>query len=631
MMARIFTALTLFLAVFSLPQVALAQARLSDLAGVEVPRVLIAGGEAQMFEWNLPDRYGNASLSLAAWPSDPLPSPGQTFLVSINNGPATPLTPVAKRFSARFDIPASELRAGRNTLSIWLEPLRPGQCAQADAGYWNLSLIRSRLDVAIAGRVRSLTELEHWLAADIGGPRRISYDLSALSPKGQWRAGALLTQALALRQGHVPQITTNGALADLGIRLQTGTGPELTLVQSGLRPLLVIRGETEAHILQSISWLADNRLPRLPLPGPLTQWPKQALHTQPDLLTQLRREGVARFRLPPSAEARLLVDVGANPRARERTSLSVVMDGKPVAQPALWRRMNSIAIDLPPSQHPAHRLDLRIVPIKALRAACTSGANRPAPLPDLQMAHLQLAGIQRISDLEHLAWHGGRISNDAGKNSVIALPVSNPEALRQAWRVTGRLALLSGHALNAAQYVSAQDKELPQAANLLWISGRTHLPQTLLAGLPAGFAPHRGQAPGDPPRKYSPVNFISSAQAAAPDPGAPVGVAAIANLAGGGRAVVLSAEMPGHLAAVLADLSNGEALSRFSGTLVRWRGDAAMVNATATPMMVRGPLRLPALGYWLSILLVLLPTTLWSTLHLLIQQKRDARRGFTHS
>lgn len=621
-MARFFASLLLMLALMGLPSSALAQARLADLAGSQAPRTLLAGGAAQVFELHLPDRHGHAALTLSAWPSDPLPAPGETFLVSINNGPATPLTPAQKAFTARFDIPASQLHAGRNTLAIWLEPLRAGACTPPEAGHWNLSLVRSRLDVAISGRVQSITEMENWLAADIGGPGRVSYDLADLSPSGQWKAGALLTQALALRRSRVPQVVARDALADLRIQTHIGPGPALTLSHTGVRLVLTLRGKSEADLLQNIAWLSENRLPRLPLPGPMASWPKEALLKSPDLLTALRREGSAHFRLPPSAEARLLLDMGAIAQARDRTQLLVMMDGREVAQPALWRRMNSIAINLPPSQHPAHELSLHVLPLTRIKDNCRAVPPAPSALPDLHLAKLQLAGTKRVSELERLAWHGGRISENKGKDSVIALPVSDPQSLRQAWRVTARLALLSGHALTRADYVSAEETPPTPTTNLLWIGGRTHLPQTLLAGLPSGFAPHRGQAPGDPPKKYSPVNFIDSAQAAPPDPHDAVGVAAIARLADGHDAVVLSSEAPDRLAEALASLSDGVALARFSGTLVRWRGDAALVNATATPIILRGPLRLPEPGYWLSLMLVLLPTGLWSALHLLLQDRQ---------
>lgn len=621
-MIRFFALLALICTYLCLSPAANAQTRLADLAGAQAPRTLIAGGAAQVFELNLPDGHGAATLSLSAWPSDPLPAPGETFLISINNAPATPLTPALKPFTAQFDIPASQLRAGHNTISIWLEPLRAGLCAPANAGHWSLSLVRSRLDVAVAGRVQGMAGLENWLSADIGGPGRIAYDLSTLPDAAQLRAGAVLTQALSLRRGEVPDIVANGALPDLLIRVELGPGPAFALTTGGIRPILRIRAETLPELQSVINWFAENRLPRLPLPGPVASWPKQAVYPVPDLLDQLRKNGFARFRLPPSGEARLLLDVGANAKAQERTQLLVRMDGKDVARPALWRRMNSIAIDLPPSQHPDHVLDLRIMPIQSVPRGCHTIPPTLAAIPDLHLAQLQLAGTKRVSELERLAWHGGRISNDAGRHSLIALPASDAPALRQAWRLSGRLAILSGHALTRARYVAAENTPLPRAANMMWIGGRTHLPKPLLAGLPPGFAPHRGQAPGDPPKKYSPVNWIDSAQAAAPDPMLAVGVAAISRLPDGEQAVVLSAEMPGRLAEALSDLSDGAALAQFSGTLVRWRGDEALVNATASPVILRGPVRLPEPGYWLSLLLVLLPTALWSSLHLLMQDRK---------
>ncbi|PHR60934.1 MAG: hypothetical protein COA47_06965 [Robiginitomaculum sp.] len=605
----------------------LAQNSFEELTGIAQPVELDWRNPDFGFTFKLPAAPGPASLVIKASPMVETPSPGTHFLLSINHKPALPFSPIVRGFSARFDIPADQLRPGSNAIQLSLVPSASQTCLSQQDGGWLLDLDHSRIDLALGSPKPALSEFETWLAADIGAPHKVTIRQGDLSDREYAEFGALIVQALALRMQVIPQIVPAEDTADLIItgRIAPNSDAGFTLETARTKPLLTLSGQHAFQVLETARWFAQNQVPSSMVHGPIADWPHRALpQINPlwELLQNISEPAWSpenrpvALRLPRAARARLLIDVRRPGQADRRSKLNIFVDGQQIASPSLWRRANSLSVQLPASQSNVRKIAL----VPALQPNHKTG-NCP-PVTSLHQAgrdklSLQLAGISDLSDLDHLAWNGGVLTKDQGQHTQILLPKNTGIALPESWRFLGKLAQISGSAMVSATYNPTQ---LRDDQHLLALTERQDLPKALTRQLPKSFSEGAGRAPGDPYPKYPRPRLVQSAFAA--EPNAPsVGIAGSVHLPNGRVWLGLSANGDTAFAAALADLVDGQAFDRFGGTVVRWRQNKVEINATRPQLLLPG--QQDPMALWKMILLILIPTGLWSVIMLWKQKQAN--------
>ncbi len=600
----------------------LAQSSFEELTGIAEPVALDWRNPDFGFSFNLPAAPGPASLVIKASPMETTPSPGTHFLLSINHKPALPFSPVVRGFSARFDIPADQLNTGTNSIQLSLVPSAAQTCLRQQDGGWLLDLDHSRIDLALGSPKPALSEFEDWLAADIGAPHKIAIRQGKLTDRDYAEFGALVVQGLALRMRTIPQIVLTEEEADLIIigQVQTIGHAGIDLINSGAKPLLELTGQQLVQVLETARWFAQNRVSTngsneigatnsLPKAKPL----QELLHNISEPAWSPENRPVP-LRLPRSARARLLIDVQRPGQADRRSKLAVFVDGQEIASSSLWRRANSLSVQIPASQSSARQIAL--VPV----LQPTQDIENCPPVKGLRQAgfakvSLQLAGVSELSDLDHLAWNGGVFTKGQGRATQILLPQNAGTALTESWRFLGKLAQISGSAMTLATYNPPQ---LRDDQHLLALATRQNLPAALTRQLPKSFSEGAGRAPGDSHPKYPRPRLVQSAFAA--EPGAPaMGIAGSVHLPNGRVWLGLSANDNAAFAEALSDLVEGQAFDKFGGTVVRWRQNKVEINATRPRASYSG--QHDPMALWKMILLILVPTGLWSTLMLWKQSR----------
>jgi len=621
-MARFWTGLIPFLFVLGICQPVFAQKSLADLAKIADPVSLDWRNPNFGYTFHLPPTPGPASLTLKAKPGATPPVPGSYFLLSINQHPSLSFAPIAEGFTARFDIPASQLQSGRNLIEVSFVSGTKDNCLTVADGGWQLDLQRSRFDLALARPTPSLIEIEPWLAADIGAPQKIAIRQGELSFAAYSEFGALIVQGLGLRMKALPQIISNEREADLIITANLGGASLISMDATSAIPTLVFSAFNAYQLSQTVRWFAENRLPKEPHTAPVTTWPLEPLPLVNPLM-QLVKNAIEpawevsnrpiAIRLPKAARARLLIDMHRPTQADRTSKLHVLFNGQEIAAPSLWRRVNSVAVDLPATQSNAH--ELAILPKYQPTTPSGSCAEADWQTPkNTTRITLQLASNSVISELDRLAWNGGVVTKAHGQEVQIILPSTPGAALNESWRTLAHIAKIGGQAISRASYGG---NILPNK-HLLVIAPRADLPRQLVQVLPTSFARGAGRAPGDPYPKYKRLQLIESAYAAQ---GAqiPIGIAGSAIHSNGRVWLAFSADDNQELAAALHNLTQTNALDKFNGTVVRWRGGKVEVNATTSIGSTSLTTSFPAL--WQIFMLILVPTGIWSILYLSFRQK----------
>jgi hypothetical protein len=603
-----------------------AQNSFLELDPIQGPVLLDWRNPTYSLTFRLPPNPGPASLTLKAKPGALAPANGGSFLLSINRQPAIPFAPVVQGFSARFDVPAHQLRSGANLIEIAYVPGAGRSCLLEQDGSWQINMRASRLDLALGNPNPKMYQLSDWLRADIGAPQSIFIKQGNLSTESYAEFGALVTQALSLQMNEVPHYAPKASQADLVIEPMVSAHGEagIWLTAQTDRPTLRLVGTSHRQVLQSARWLAQNKMPERNLAGPSAIWPQNPL-ARPDpwqsLIKNLQQPSWAprprnvNFRLPKPVSARVLIDIERPATAGRKSILQVFTDQKMRATPSLWRRVNSVAVDLPARKSSLHQLAIAPILEPAFAHNSCQGAES-FQASKINKIALQLTGTAGLSALDRLAWNGGVLAKTHGLGTQIILPENDSAALAQSWRLLGRLAQINGTSMARAQYGGQMRNDL----HGMIIGTRQQFPTTLLQALPASFTKGAGTAPGDPYPIYKRPRIIQSAFAA--EPGMPaMGIAGSTRLPNGKTWIAISADRDSELASALQDLTNGKALDQFTGTVVRWRGNKVEVNATSRSM--NHPLPGRKFPLWQVFLLILVPSGLWSTIRLIREQRKQ--------
>ena len=226
---------------------------LSDLGDGSGAFVISPSEERVEIDFQLPPHVmaTEAWLTLVARPAGP--TANGLISVSLNNGEPVNLRPQAQDMRAGFSLYSSDVRAGRNVLTI-------SYAAQAASAGWLIDARQSnlRLELDQAQPLASLDELETALGADFAAPRRVA--LMAENNNDRAMLEGLTAQGLALRAGRVPNFSGEAANADLVVRvaeraaledaeraaldrLGAGSGPAIALLP-GARPHILITGRS---------------------------------------------------------------------------------------------------------------------------------------------------------------------------------------------------------------------------------------------------------------------------------------------------------------------------------------------------------------------------------------------------
>jgi len=607
-----------------------AQTSFAQLSGQSAPAKLDWRNPSLAFEFHLPPAPGVASLTIFAKPLAISPVGGSYFLLSVNQHPAVPFSPVARGFSARFDIPKGQLQAGINQVELIFVSGKEQQCLMQPDGGWAINMQKSRFDLALNRPQPKLSQIEDWLSADMGAPRMIVIEQGALSTSAYQEFGALITQALALRMKQVPQITNNIEHADLVIRAQNNgpASPPLTVQTISQIPHLIFNASNDDLNLLAAKWFAQNRLDNPLSSGRVHEWPSNKLSVEQPLETLLKKAPGAAWRtvsrpvelrLPTSASARLQMHVQRPKAAGSASSLHLQVDNKQITAPVLWSGENSLLLYLPASKSAARTISLvsDMIPAKSIDDYCPPIHTGTKTVTS--QITLQLAGMDALSELDHIAWNGGTFARENGKNVQIILSEQKDDALFQSWRVIARLAKLGNGALTYAKFGGEPDS----AKNLLYIGNVKTLPTELQEKLPKSFAIGGGRAPADPIKKYhSPL--VQSALAAPPNTPA-IGVAGTAHLSNGNVWMAIGATTEQNQVEALKYLVDGQAIDHFSGNVVRWQGSLVAVNSTDTNLPL--PFIQLELSIWNVLILLLFPTGLWSVVYI-IKSRREREHKF---
>ncbi len=603
---------------------ALAQTSFAELDQVQGNVVLNGRNPTYTLQVKLPPNPGKASITIKAIPAEKAPPADSLFLLSINQQPALPFAPIIRNFSARFDIPANQLRPGNNQIELTLIAGASRNCLNTNSGGWVLQMRESRFDLALGRPTPRLDQFENWVGADIGAPQKIAIVQGDLDFASYAQFGAQIMQGFGLRMNHIPALINTPKMADLIVRpvLSRAEEPALGIVTQNGAVELHVRAASPSAILEISKWLAENQIPKQIGTGPIKNWPMTPLQLSDPwqkLLSNLvdpnwspigRNIGI---RLPKPMSARLLVEIERPKIADKQSSLKIFVDGKIIAAPLLWRRNNSLRIDLPATKTSARKLSL-VRDFQPRSAANTCAPAHIRPMKNTTRIALQLSAKSDMSALDHLVWNGGKLAKEHGQNTQIILPQKPGPALFASWRILARLAQISGAAYSRAKY----NGTFSDQHHGLFIAPRDQLPAQLHAKLPKSFEQGGGHAPGEPYRKYRRINFAPSAFAIEPTAPA-IGIAASAQFSKKSTWVVLSADRAGELAPALHDLVNRGALDKFSGTVVRWRGEKIEINATKQNRIL--PMPPGKLHLWQILMLILIPTGIWSCWQLLWQQK----------
>ena len=595
-----------------------AQTSFAALAGSDQPVELDWRNPLMVLEFHLPPAPGAASLTIAARPMDTPAIDGSYFLLSVNQHPAVPFAPAARGFSARFDIPQGQLRPGMNQVELSFVSGKQQQCLGRQDGGWTINMKKSRFDLALNHPRPELSQIEDWLRADMGAPEVVAIEQGMLSFSAYQEFGATVMQALALRMKNIPKITANSNHADLVIRAvqaQTNNHP-ITMEQVSSIPHLSFRAPTESLQIGEAKWFAQNKITGV-LPASANKLPTDLLPTPQPLRSLLQKTSVpawriisppVEMRLPPIASARLQMDVRRPQIAGWASRLRLSIDRKQIAAPALLGEKNTLTFNLPASQSAARTFSVTsdMVPAGKAENHCPPFAAEVKTGPIA--VSLQLAGIDALSELDKIAWNGGRFSSENGKNVQIFLPSTKSETLFQSWRVLAKLAKLGNSALIHADFGGKPDP----AKSLLYIGKRSEVPAIINEELPKSFAIGAGRYPSEPEQEYK-SPFMQSAFAASPITAAP-GVAAAVKMPNEQVWAAISEIDESTKARALQDLADGRAIDHFSGNVVRWQGELVEINSTDPNLP--GTFTLTEISLWNIMVLILLPGGLWAMVYL---------------
>ncbi|MBL4616586.1 MAG: hypothetical protein JKY46_02740 [Robiginitomaculum sp.] len=572
-------------ALFFVAFTANAQTSLAALSGYQQAVSLNYNNATLDFNFDLPPEPGLASLIFKADPLAEQPQPGSYFLLSINQSPSVSFAPIAKGFTARFDIPAGQLVSGRNNIELTFMPASNRQCLGKADGGWAIDMQLSRLDLALGRPKPNLTELENWLAADIGAPQKIAIEQGQMSMEAYKEFGALIVQALSVRMNEIPQLTEETRYADLIIRpaVDGDTKLAIRINTDNSAPIMIFSAKNDQEIITASRWFAKYRIPQNAQQKSLKYWPKHAVTLAAPLKQLLlasndsmrRAQGRhVSLRLPPKTNAKLQIEAHRDNRAERKSRLQIYVDRDKIAAPSLWRRVNNFSLAIPAS--PSNDRKIALLAETQLKHGNENSCPSPsAPvLATTKRISLQLSGLDNLSDLDRLAWNGGVFVADNGKNTQILL-ADEPQALFQSWRFLAHLARIGNASMHQAKFGGQPDPDF----NVLAIQPRGLLPPQLVSRLQKSFAKGAGHAPGDPYPKYKRPRLTRSAFADTSYIPA-MGVAASVKLDNKQVWLAISAEDNGQLSLALKDLVEGQALDHFSGTVLRWRGSKVFVNAT---------------------------------------------------
>ncbi len=574
----------------------MAQASLEQLGAVQKSASIDYATPKIDLSFDLPPGSFMSSLTLYAAPGRVAPATDSALVISVNDYAGIVLTPRPQDFMARMDLPAGQLRAGRNTVAISFEGPPARQCPWREDGGWVIDLRRSRLDLAGGTQVADFAGLETWLAADLGGPGSVQINGDILTPAARAAFGALIVQGVSLRARHVPHLAKRGDFLVSAQKNPRAVGPSLKILP-GPVPQLVLLGRDETQIVAAARLFAARILD---IPGTVAAAPDLAhapllrkanpLSGLPAALQTPFWRGqpyVTDFRAPRAGQLRLLLDIERT--GAEGVSTLVRLNGEAAARKKLRRKVNHVRINLDGSGGSVQRrLAIgRVLEGPSGRAPACAQGDRAAPLRLLR-ARIESNGFAHLGGLSRFSVDAAPFANGQGADTSIRLPANSHAALMAGWQVLGRLALNSGRAWTDADYgVIGGPGHAALRKNLLLIGPRAQL-KNGVADLALNPVFAQGAASGPDGKAGRKFHLIPAARAAEnPLPG--LGVATWAPRPGGGMAVVLTGETTADFIPAMDALAMDTALDRLDGRVARWRHDRVAVNVVDPPVFARDP------------------------------------------
>ena len=525
---------------------------------------------------------------------------GGDVLVQLNGGEPTRLKLSQRGFTAQLDLAPSDLRGGRNTLTLALAD-NERSCLTAADGGWDIDLYRSRLDTTLRAKGRSvfLSEVDALLKRPTPEPLRVR--IRSLTPDAD-TSDALIAQGVALRASQVPDFMLSG---NSDLEILTGTRAALAglvrdsaimdsaggriAVDTG-RPLrLVVTGDTEAEVKRGLQAFATHGLPnsrhRITTPEGLTLNPRlggtAVLAGRKTELAELGGldfsdnwgagpdEVVFDVADPTAASARVKLDIARAAFLSPDSTVSVELNGRSLATTRLDTDRVKLDMTVPQGWLQGRGNTLRVtpdlLPSPDLDAELADGCAPHVNAPGLRVAgnssiSLRTPAPSASTDLARLSAGGGVLTADRGADTHVVLPRVRGER-EDALRILGQLATAGGASLTSATYGTTGESE----RNLL-----------ALGRAPAGL---------DFPR---PLRLAANSSAAG-------GIIALAPE--GGRFVGLIQPTRGGSLGLVADLLVDGAWNDMAGGITRIdrRGTDTVQTAWAAPDAPTPGLSLPEL------------------------------------
>ncbi len=620
-MARMFWIIILILFMGALPKGTMAQESLRSLSQMAREQVLDWRNPDLEVELNIPPGAKAATLTLNAAPGQILPASGSMMIVSMNGNPGVIVNPRPEAFSARIDLPAEHMRGGKNHIRISFDGANEDTCPIKADGGWVLDLASSRFDLSISANINSFNALEGWLKAGPWAFSRISIAPGDLDQNHYAAFGALITQALAVRGGKVPQIVPARRLAELDFtaRIDPGfSGPAMAL-RPGARPRVELQGRNGEDIIAMARVFAGRQIlsdgtrttPAILANAPMVHR-AGALDGVTTALAQTTwntRPFINVVRTPHHGETRMVIDLERPDWVSPDSVVMISIDGKAAYKKRLKHQLNHFMVPLNRKSATVVRsfsIGREMLP-QENQSHCLDKADG-APLR-LLSARIETNGYDTAAGLSRFAIDGAPFAQNAGERAAILFTTHASAQLFAAWRAVARIALIAGAPLKAAWY-GTDYKMVPENAPLLVLGSRKQLAPQLMAFLPPVFAPGAAAGPGDYELRHKKpgISVTQMAMAADDQPSFGLGVAGWTQM-DQRPVLVLTGDQDRDFIPAMQAFAEGPAMNFFSGKVVRWRAGLVEINdiGTGTGASAQNP----GASGWLYILAGLCLSGLW--------------------
>ncbi len=568
-----------------------AQESLRILTGMEPEQQLDWRNPELSFDLNIPPGANAASLTLFANPGETLPAQGSLMVVSVNDQPGVVVNPRPESFSARIDLPASHLKAGRNHISVMFEGASAALCPAKSDGGWVFDLSRSRFDLSISRHIASFAALENWLAKGPWAIDQISIDGAGLTKTGFASMGAMVTQGLSIRTGRVPQIVALDSVE--GLRFQARidpamVGPSLAL-RPGVRPSVEFLGGDEQDVLAAVRLFASRIIavnstraaPALLAQAPLVQGQSALAGIEEALTASVwhARPFTNTVRAPYHGETRLVVELERADWVSAKSVALMSMNGRSDQRKKLNKKLNRLVFALDSKgtnvEH-GFQIGREAEPAKDVTMAC-AGHAQDAPLKVVS-AKIESSGYGQADGMARFAVDGAPFTVDRGADTAIVFGAKTEAQLWAGWRAAARIAMIGGAPLTTAWYGTDARFVPPEAKAVMVLSLRSQLSADLVDTLPSAF--NQGAAAGPKEFGRRKGNAITRSYTAYADAALPPGLGVAAWRQNEQRSIlILTGDADGDFAPSMHALADGQAMNFFAGRVLRWRAGLVEINA----------------------------------------------------